>query len=287
MAKSPGSSKKPQTAEEALAQLAGQVQHGDESEPEGSASLTDLVAAAKAPTTAGAAAVSAASRPATGPQKRKPETTAEAKARVQRGLELLTSVTNALNSAAKTIDTSGKHTRSAIDNTFKLALEALQTSVENVKRSADSVASTNNRLAATNKALVAASEKFAAATPGQITESLSELEKELEQIRDIRKAAAVSVHDHLQEGLDAIASRDRAAMKEMIDKLDGILEGVIDTVEAKNRQSAKELTQEFAKFPEAVERRMSKWTILILVTIACCAFAALCSFATVLTLLLK
>jgi len=285
MGKSPAK-KKPQTAEEALGELASKVDQGGD-EPVGSASLKDLVAAAKAPTTAKGAAVSATSQGGRQTQSSVAQNTAEARARTQRGLELLTSVTKALDKAAKTITTSGKHTRSAIDNTFNLALEALQTSVENVKRSADSVASTNNRMAATNKALAVASEKFAAATPGQITQSLAELEKELEQIRDIRKAAAVSVHDHLQEGLESIAARDQVAMKEMIDKLEDVLEGVIDAAEEKSRQASDEMTGAFAEFARTLEQRMGKLTILILVTIACCGFAALCAFATVLTLLLK
>ena len=240
----------------ALGQLAN---HGSDS----THSIPDLVAAAKAPTTAQAAAVAAASQTV---QPQPPKTVDEARQRSQRGLELLTNVIHVLEDASRTITLSGKHTRSAIDNTFKLAYAKLVTAAENVQRSSDSVASTNNRMAAALKTLGTAS------TGGVDPVDLSLIKKQL-----------VAIKESLAKAPEPVDGPDFNAFTESLQQLKTSVENALTDANGKTAQSAKD-AKEFTKL---IEGRTSKLTTLVVLSLACGIFAALCAFAGVLTMLLR
>jgi hypothetical protein len=231
-------------------------------------SLPDLVAAAKAPTTAKAAAVAAAS--STSPRPQPPKTVGEARARSQRGLELLTNVIHVLEAAAKTVNLSGKHTRSAIDNTFKLAYAKLEAAAENVQRSSDSIASTNNRMAATLKTL-------STAGPGGVAPAdLTEIKKQLTAVRETLSKAPQS-----GEGPDF------KAFTESLQQLKAAIENPSTTTDDQAAQTAKQTAKDVKEFTKVIEGRTGKLTTLVVLSLACSIFAALCAFAGVLTLLLR
>jgi hypothetical protein len=245
---------------DALGQLAN---HADDTH-----SLPDLVAAAKAPTTAKAAAVATAS--STSPRPQPPRTVGEARARSQRGLELLTNVIHVLEDAAKTVNLSGKHTRSAIDNTFKLAYAKVEAAAENVQRSSDSIASTNNRMAATLKTL-------STAGPGGIDPA---------EIAEIKKQLA-AIQDTLGKAPEPIAGPDFQAFTQSLQQLKAAIENSSTATDDQAAQSAKQTAKDVQEFTKVFEGRTGKLTTLVVLSIACSIFAALCAFAGVLTMLLR
>ena len=236
--------------------------------------LSDLVAAAKAPTTAKGAAVAATSKAA---QPQPPQTVAEARARSQRGLELLTNVIKALEEASRTISTAGKHTRSAIDNTFKLAHAKLETAAENVKRSADSVASTNNRMAAILKTLTTVIRDFAGPAAGGLDPAdLTEIK---EQFAAIREALA--------NAPGQAEATDLQPLTELLQQLKGTVENALSGANDQAAQATSRAAQDVRELTKIIEGRTSKLTTLVVLSLACSVFAALCAFAGVLTMLLK
>ena len=242
----------------ALGQLAN---HGSDS----THSIPDLVAAAKAPTTAKAAAVAAASQNV---QPQPPQTVAEARERSQRGLELLSNVIHVLEDASRTITLSGKHTRSAIDNTFKLAYAKLVAAAENVQRSSDSVASTNNRMAAALKTLDTAT------TGGVNPADLSQIKKQLVAIKESLANANAP---------EPVDGPDFTVFTESLQQLKVSVENALTSANGKTVQSAKEVKE----FTKLIEGRTGKLTTLVVLSLACSIFAALCAFAGVLTMLLR
>ncbi|MBL7219056.1 MAG: hypothetical protein ISS69_03005 [Phycisphaerae bacterium] len=249
-----------------------------QSEPPSPAdALSALVAAAKAPTTAkGAAVAAAASSQSAQPQP--PQTIAEARARSQRGLELLTNVIKALEGASRTITTAGKHTRSAIDNTFKLAHAKLETAAENVKRSADSVASTNNRMAAILKTLATLVQDLpgAAAGSGIAPADLAEIKAQLTAIRDAQANVPA-----------ASESPDLQAITELLEPLKATVESALSAASDQTTLTTNQAAQDVKELTRIIEGRTGKLSTLVLLSLACSIFAALCAFAGVLTMLLK
>jgi hypothetical protein len=242
--------------------------------------LSDLVAAAKAPTTAKGAAVASTSESAQA-QPQPPQTVAEARARSQRGLELLTNVIKALEDASRTITTAGKHTRSAIDNTFKLSHAKLETAAENVKRSADSVASTNNRLAATIKGLGTLIQNFTGSVTGGVDPAdLAEIKGQLTAIREeLAKAPAP---------LEAPApAPDLEAITGLLQPLKTTVEEALAAAKNESAQSTSQTARDVKEITRLVEGRTGKLTTLVFLSLACSIFAALCAFAGILTMLLK
>ncbi|MDP6544741.1 MAG: hypothetical protein QGH60_12170 [Phycisphaerae bacterium] len=243
--------------------------------------LSDLVAAAKAPTTAKAAAVASTSQ---SDQPQPPQTVAEARARSQRGLELLTNVIKALEDASRTITVAGKHTRSAIDNTFKLSHAKLETAAENVKRSADSVASTNNRMAATIKKLGTVIQNLTGSITGGIDPAdLAELKGQLTTIRDT--LANLPAPPEASE-----PAIDIEAVTELLQPLKTTVEEALTTANNQSDQTAQttnRAAQDLKEFTRLIEGRTGKLTILVFLSLACSIFAALCAFAGILTMLLK
>ena len=262
------SKSKPQSLAETLGQLA------DESSV-GSASVPELVAAAKAPTTAEGAAVHHTSKSA---KPQPSQTVAEARARSQRGLKLLTNVIKALEKASGTITISGKHTRSAIDNTFKLAHAQLQTATENFKRSADSVASTNNRMAATLKTLTTLIQNLpgAAAGGGLDPTELAEIKGQLAAIREVL-ANAPATH----------GTQDFKTITESLQQLKETVEGTLIVANDQSAQATGQAARDLKELARVIEGRTGKLTTLVLLSLMCSIFAALCAFAGILTMLLK
>ena len=236
--------------------------------------LSDLVAAAKAPTTAKGAAVAATSKA----NKPKPsQTIADARAKSQRGLELLTNVTKALEEASNTITMAGMHTRSAIDNTFKLSHAKLETVAENVKRSADSVASTNNRMAAILKTLGTLAQNLSGATDAGIDPAdLAEIKGQLTAIREAQCDAPIPAE-----------TSDFHAITELLQQLKGTVENALSGANDQAAQATSRTAQGVKELTKIIEGRTSKLTTLVFVSLACSIFAALCAFAGVLTMLLK
>jgi len=257
MGKSRSSSK---SQADALGQLAN---HGADD----STSLGELVAAAKAPNTAKAAAVASASQTH---QPAPPQTVGEARARSQRGLELLTNVISVLEDASRTVSISGKHTRSAIDNTFKLAYAKLVTAAENIQRSSDSIASTNNRMAATLKSLTASG--AAGTDPAELAEI---------------KAQLAAIKQAMEKQPQAADAPDFQAFTESLGKLKTAVEQASTPEPAQTAEMADQTAREFEEFSKKIEGRTGKLTMLVVITLACSIFAALCAFAGVLTLLLR
>jgi len=247
-----------------------------QSEPSSPAdALSDLVAAAKAPTTAKGAAVATASSQSAQPQP--PQTIAEARARSQRGLELLTNVIKVLEDASRTITTAGKHTRSAIDNTFKLSHAKLETAAENVKRSADSVASTNNRMAAILKTLATLVQDLpGAATGGVAPADLAEIKGALTAIREAHANAPATAE-----------APDLQAITELLQPLKATVESALSAATDQSTQTANRAAQDVRELTRVIEGRTSKLSTMVLLSLACSIFAALCAFAGVLTMLLK
>ena len=257
----------PESLAEALGQLA------DESSV-GSASVPELVAAAKAPTTAEGAAVHHTSKSA---KPQPPQTVAEAHARSQRGLKLLTNVIKALERASDTITLSGKHTRSAIDNTFKLAHANLLTATENFKRSADSVASTNNRMARTLKTLTTLIQNLPNVAAGGLDPGdLTEIK---EQLSAIREALANPKETPGTQGFQTVTE----SLRQLKETVEGTLIVANDQAAHATGQAALEL-KELARI---IEARTGKLTTLVLLSLVCSIFAALCAFGGILTMLLK
>ena len=231
-------------------------------------SLPDLVAAAKAPTTAKGAAVAAAS--AISPQPQPPQTVGEARARSQRGLELLTNVIHVLEDASRTVTLSGKHTRSAIDNTFKLAYAKLVAAAENVKRSSDSVASTNNRMAATLKTL------DTAGLGGGAPADLAEIKGQL-----------VAIREAMTDAPEPADGPDFHAFTESLQQLKDTVENALTAANDQTAQTANQAAKDVKEFTKVIEGHTSKLTTLVVLSLACSIFAALCAFAGVLTMLLR
>ena len=249
-----------QSSADALGQLA--IHAADDT-----TSLPDLVAAAKAPTTAKGAAVAAASQ---SPQPQPPQTVGEARARSQRGLELLTNVIHVLENASRTVTLSGKHTRSAIDNAFKLAYAKLVAAAENVQRSSDSVASTNNRMAATLKTLATAS------AGGVDPSDLSEIKGQL-----------VAIKEALANAPEPTDGPDFHAFTESLQQLKAAVENASTTANDQTAQATSQAAKDVKEFTKVIEGRTSKLSTLVILSLACSIFAALCAFAGVLTLLLR
>ena len=243
--------------------------------------LSDLVAAAKAPTTAKGAAVAAASKSV---QAQPPQTVAEARARSQRGLELLNNVIKALDDASSTITFAGKHTRSAIDNTFKLSSAKLDTATENVKRSADSVAATNNRMAAALKRLETVLKDCRGTVTGGIDpDDLAEIKRQLNAISE-----ATSNPPSPPEASTPVL--DLEAIGELVQPLKTTVEEALLAANDQSDQAAKATdrsAQDVREITKLIEGRTGKLSTLVLLSLACSIFAALCAFAGVLTMLLK
>ena len=258
------SKSKPQSPADALGQLASE-----------SASLTNLVAAAKAPTTAKGAAVAATSKSA---QPQPPQTLAEARAKSQRGLELLTNVIKALEEASSTITIAGIHTRSAIDNAFKLSHTKLETAAENVKRSADSVASTNNRMAAILKTLgtLIKSLPGAAAGGGLDPADLAGIKGQLTAIREALANTPAPAE-----------APDLGAITELFQQLKTTVENALTAASDQATQATNRAAQNVKELTKVIEGRTGKLTTLVVVSVVCSIFAALCAFAGILTMLLK
>jgi len=265
------SKSKPQSPADALGQLAQDA---------GADKLTDLVAAAKAPTTAKGAAVAATSQSA---QPQPPQTVAEARARSQRGLELLTNVIKALDTASRTVDRSGRHTKSAIDSTFRLSQAKLEAASENVKRSADSVAATNNRMAASLKRV----ETLLKDCRGTITGGIDP--DDLAEIK--RQLAAITEAATNPPALEATAPvLDLEAIGELVQPLKTTVEEALIAANDQSDQAAKATdrsAQDVKEITRLIEGRTGKLTTLVFLSLACSIFAALCAFAGVLTMLLK
>ncbi len=225
-------------------------------------SIPELVAAAKAPTTAHAAAVASASQ---SPKPKPPQTVAEARARSQRGLELLTNVLHVLEDASRTVSLSGKHTRSAIDHTFKQAYAKLTTAAENVHRASDSIGATNNRMAKAVRTM-----EIAGAGDVDPAE-LAEIKQQLTAIREL-----------LAKSPEPAEAPDFQTFTESLGQLKVAVENAST---ARNDRTfavgddIKELTRSF-------EGRTAKLTLLITLSLACSIFAALCAFGGVLAMLL-
>jgi hypothetical protein len=222
-------------------------------------SVPDLVAAAKAPTTAGGAAVTTASQ---APQPRPPQTVAEAKARSQRGLELLTNVIHVLEDAARTVNISGKHTRSAIDHTFKQAYIQLTTSAENVKRASDSIGATNNRMAKAIRTLEIAG--AGGIDPADLTEIKSQLAAIAEKLEAAGEPPDLGA---ITESLEQVKSTIQIASSARGDQSDASAEAIKDIA-------------------KSVDARFGKLTLLVALAMACSIFAALCAFGGILAMLL-
>ena len=225
-------------------------------------SVPELVAAAKAPTTAGGAAVTTASQ---APQPQPPQTVAEARARSQRGLELLTNVIHVLEDAARTVNLSGKHTRSAIDHTFKQAYIQLSTSAENVKRASDSIGATNNRMAKAIRTLEIAG------AGGIDPADLSEIKSQLATIAEKLEAAGAQAEPPdlrpITESLEQLKTTIQTASSARSDQSDASAEAI------------KEVAKGF-------DARIGKLTLLVALAMACSIFAALCAFGGILAMLL-
>ncbi|MDP6633544.1 MAG: hypothetical protein QGG42_01430 [Phycisphaerae bacterium] len=248
-----------QSQADALGQLASHA-------ADATTSVPDLVAAAKAPTTAKGAAVASASQP---DQPKPPQTVGEARARSQRGLELLTNVISVLENASKTVSLSGKHTRSAIDNTFKLAYAKLAAAAENVQRSSDSIASTNNRMAAALKAL------SAGGAAGTDPADLAQIKEQLAAIRD-----------GLANSPEPVGGPDFQEFKESLQELKTAVENAPAGSDDGTAHAAAEIAKDVKELTKVVEGRTGKLTTLVVLALACSIFAALCAFAGILTMLL-
>ena len=262
------SNAKPKSQADALNQLASHA---------GEAKLTDLVAAAKAPTTAKGADVAAASQAV---QPQPPQTVAEARARSQRGLELLTNVIKALEESARAVTDAGKHTKAAIDNTFKLSHAKLETAAENVKRSADSVASTNNRMAATIKTLGTVIQNFTGTITGGVDPT------DLDTI----KVQLTAITEALANPPAPPEAIDLGAITELLQPLKATVEEALTAANDQSDQASQatgRTAQDVKEITKLVEGRTSKITTLVVVSVACSIFAALCAFAGILTMLLK
>ena len=216
-------------------------------------SIPELVAAAKAPTTAHAAAVATASQ---SPQPQPPQTVAEARARSQRGLELLTNVIHVLEDAARTVNLSGKHTRSAIDHTFKQAYIKLAAAGENAQRASDSIGATNNRMAKAIKTLKTVG------TGGVDPAQLAEIKAQLAAIRET-----------LAKAPEPTGAADFQAFTESLGQLKVAVESA----------AAAGGIKDLAK---SIDQRAGKLTLLVALSLACSIFAALCAFGGVLAILL-
>ncbi len=245
-----------------------------ESKPQSPAdALTDLVAAAKAPTTAKAAAVAATSKSA---KPQPSQTVAEARAKSQRGLELLTNVIKVLEEASRTVTVAGKHTRSAIDNTFRLSHAKLEAAAENVKRSADSVASTNNRMAATLKTLATLMQNLTGAAGGIDPADLAEVKGQL-----------VAIRKTLADAPAPAETSDFQPITGLVRQLKTTVEDALTAANDQITQTTNRAAQDVKELTKVVEGRTSKLTTLVFLSLACSIFAALCAFAGVLTMLLK
>jgi len=269
------SKSKPKSQADALNQLAS---HADESQ------LTDLVAAAKAPTTAKGAAVAATTQSV---QPQPPQTVAEARARSQRGLELLTNVIKALEEASRAVTAAGKHTKSAVDNTFKLSHAKLETATENVKRSADSVASTNNRMAAAIKKLGTVIQNFTGTITGGVDPG--ELDKVKVQLTGVKKQLT-AIAEALANPPEPAETFDLDAITELLQPLKATVEEALTAASDQSNHAAQatgRTAQDVKEITKLIEGRTGKLTTLVVVSLACSIFAALCAFAGVLTMLLK
>jgi len=243
---------------DALGQLAS---HGSDS----THSIPDMVAAAKAPTTAKAAAMASASQTT---QSEPPKTVAEARAKSQRGLELLTNVIHVLEDASRTITLSGKHTRSAIDNAFKMSYTKLVTAAENIQRSSDSIAATNNRMAAALKTLKTAG--------GVDPRDLAEIQGQLVAISEMLSAAPRPAE-----------APNFQAFTESLQQLKAAVENASRAPDDQAAQTAVQTSKDVKEFAKTIEQRTGKLTTLVVVAMASSIFAALCAFAAVLAMLLK
>ncbi|MBC8373917.1 MAG: hypothetical protein H8E53_10015 [Planctomycetes bacterium] len=244
--------------------------------------LSDLVAAAKAPTTAKGAAVASTSQSAQS-QPQPPQTVAEARARSQRGLELLTNVIKALEDASRTITIAGKHTRSAIDNTFKLSHAKLETAAENVKRSADSVASTNNRMSATIKGLGTLIQNLTGSVAGGIDPAdLAGIKGQLTAIREELARAPAPI-----EAPAVAPAPNFEAITGLLQPLKTTVEEALAAAKNESAQSTSQTAQDVKEITRLIEGRTGKLTTLVFLSLACSIFAALCAFAGILTMLLK